>query len=375
LSAERKEILIIGVPKEIKDNEYRIGIIPAGVKELVTLGHKVLVEQGAGIGSGISDQELMAAGADIIEQRAQLFEQAQLILKVKEPLPDEYPLLREGQILFTFLHLAAAPELTQALLARKIIGIAYETIQLEDGSLPLLAPMSEIAGRMSIQIGANCLQKNQGGYGTLLGGVPGVERGLVTIIGGGIAGLNATKMAVGMGARVIVLDINLERLRYLEDIFGSRVTTLMSNSHNIETAATQSDLVIGAVLIPGHKTPTLLTRRMVSQMKQGTVIVDVAVDQGGCTETCHSTTHSQPTYVVDGVIHYCVTNIPGIVARTSTFALANVTLPYVVKIAQSGVEQAIKNDPALAKGVNLYYGKLACPEVAEDLGMECYLLN
>jgi alanine dehydrogenase len=367
--------LIIGIPKEIKDNEYRVGIIPSGVKELVSLGHRVLVEQKAGTGSGISDQEFEAAGAVIIASKTDLFEQAHLILKVKEPLPVEYALLREGQILFTFLHLAAAPELTKALLARKIIGIAYETIQLADGSLPLLAPMSEIAGRMSIQIGAACLQKDQGGCGILLGGVPGVDRGLVTIIGGGISGLNAAKMAVGLGARVIILDINLERLRYLDDVFGSRVVTLMSNSQDIEQSVISSDLVIGAVLVPGRKTPKLVTRQMVSQMKEGSVIVDVAVDQGGCTESCHSTTHSQPTYIVDGVIHYCVANIPGIVARTSTFALANVTLPYVVKIAKHGVERAIEKDPALARGVNVYAGKLVCPEVAEDLKLECSCLT
>lgn len=367
--------MIIGIPKEIKDNEYRVGIVPAGIKELVAQGHKVLVEQRAGVGSGISDEEFKAAGADIIAEKTQLFEQAQLIIKVKEPLPVEYPLLRERQILFTFLHLAAASELTQALLARKIIGIAYETIQLNDGSLPVLAPMSEIAGRMSIQVGAGCLQKDQGGCGTLLGGVPGVQRGLVTIVGGGIVGLNAAEIAVGMGARVIILDINLERLRYLENIFGSRVTTLMSNSQNIERSLIHSDLVVGGVLIPGHKSPRLITRQMISQMREGTVIVDVAVDQGGCTETCRPTTHSQPTYVVDGVIHYCVSNIPGIVARTSTFALANVTLPYAVRIARLGVEKAIEDDPALLKGVNLYYGKLTCPEVAEDLGLECHSLN
>ncbi len=367
--------MIIGIPKEIKDNEYRVGMVPAGVKELTGLGHKVLVEQRAGMGSGISDEEFKAAGALIIAEKAEIFEQAQLIIKVKEPMPIEYPLLREGQILFTFLHLAASAELTRALLARKIIGIAYETIQLADGSLPVLAPMSEIAGRMAIQVGANCLQKDQGGRGTLLGGVPGVQRGLVIVIGGGIVGLNAAKMAVGMGARVIILDINLERLRYLENIFGSRVTTLMSNSQNIESSIAGSDLTIGGVLIPGHKSPTLISRQMVSRMKEGTVIVDVAVDQGGCTETCRTTTHSQPTYVVDGVIHYCVANIPGIVARTSTFALANVTLPYAVKLAQNGINRAFKQDPALAKGLNIYNGKLTCPEVAEDLNIECYVLN
>ncbi len=367
--------MIIGIPKEIKDNEYRVGIVPAGVEELVASGHKVLLEQRAGMGSGISDEEFEAAGALIIADKVQLFEQAQMIIKVKEPLPSEYPLLREGQILFTFLHLAASAELTRSLLDSKIVGIAYETIQLADGSLPVLAPMSEIAGRMSIQVGANCLQKDHGGRGVLMGGVPGVQRGLVTVIGGGLVGLNAAKMAVGMGARVIILDINLERLRCLENIFGSRVTTLMSNSNNIESSLTHSDLAIGAVLIPGHKSPKLITRKMVSKMREGSVIVDVAVDQGGCTETCRTTTHSQPTYTVDGVIHYCVANIPGIVARTSTFALANATLPYAVKLAQSGARQALEQDPALAKGLNLYYGKLACPEVAEDLDIECYDLN
>jgi alanine dehydrogenase len=367
--------LIIGTPKEIKDNEYRVGIVPAGVKELVALGHKVLLEKQAGPGSGISDEEFKAAGAHIIADKAKIFEQAELIIKVKEPLPSEYSLLREGQILFTFLHLAASAELTKALMNSRIVGIAYETIQLADGSLPVLAPMSEIAGRMSIQVGAHCLQKDHGGRGVLLGGVPGVQRGLVTIVGGGLVGLNAAKMAVGMGARVIILDINLERLRALENIFGSRVTTLMSNTQNIESSLSCSDLTIGAVLIPGRKSPKLITRQMVSQMREGSVIVDVAVDQGGCTETCRTTTHSRPTYIVDGVIHYCVANIPGIVARTSTFALANVTLPYAVKLAQAGAKQAIGQDPALAKGLNLYYGKLTCQEVAEDLNIAYQPLN
>ncbi len=360
----------IGIPKEIKDNEYRVAIVPAGVKELADLGHKVLIESKAGAGSGISDDEYISAGAHIIEDKEQLFEQAKLILKVKEPLPAEYPLLKPQHILFTFLHLAAAPKLTRELLSKKITGIAYETIQLDNHSLPVLAPMSEIAGRMSIQVGANCLQKDNGGRGMLLGGVPGVQRALVTIIGGGIVGLNAAKMAVGLGARVIVLDKNLERLRFLENIFGSRVTTLMSNNHNIESSIINSDLVIGAVLIPGHKAPRLLSRKHVSKMKTGSVIVDVAVDQGGCTETCKVTTHSEPTYIVDGVIHYCVANIPGIVARSSTFALTNVTMPYIVDIAHKGIELAIQNDASLAKGVNLYNGKLTCREVAEDLNIE-----
>jgi len=359
------------VPKEIKDNEYRVGMIPAGVGELVAQGHQVLVETGAGLGSGIRDEEYVAAGAHIMECAAQVFERAQLILKVKEPLPSEYSLLREGQILFTFLHLAPAPALTRELLARKIVAIAYETVQSEDGCLPVLAPMSEIAGRMCIQLGANCLQKDHGGRGILLGGIPGVQRGLVTIVGGGIVGLNAAKIAVGLGARVIILDINLDRLRYLENIFGSRITTLMSNAQNIENAVINSDLVIGAVLIPGgHRAPRVITRRMVSKMRPGSVIVDVAVDQGGCCETCRPTTHSQPTYTVDGVIHYCVANIPGIVARTSTFALTNVTLPYVAKIANYGLEEAVRMDAALAKGLNLYYGKLTCKGVAEALNMD-----
>jgi len=362
--------MVIGVPKEIKDNENRVAIVPAGINEFISKGHQVLIETNAGLGSGITNEEYQAAGAEIITSKPELFRRSEMILKVKEPQPCEYELLREGQVLFTFLHLAADLEMTKALLARKIIGIAYETIQLKDGSLPVLAPMSEIAGRMSIQIGAACLQNDHGGQGVLLGGVPGVQRGMVTIIGGGLVGLNAAKMATGLGARVTILDTDLNRLRQLENIFGSRVTTLVSNYQNICQSVISADLIICAVLIPAYRAPKLIDRSMVSQMKKGAVIVDVAIDQGGCTENCKITSHSHPTYVVDGVIHYCVPNIPGIVARTSTFALTNVTLPYTINIAEcGGIEKAAQENLALARGINLYRGQVVHEGVAEALAL------
>ncbi len=359
--------MIIGVPKEIKDNESRVGMVPAGVKELSAHGHQVLVEKQAGLGSGITDEEFRRAGACLPANKETLFARAELIVKVKEPLPGEYPLLRRGQILFTFLHLAPNRPLAQALLKQEIIAIGYETIQKADGSLPLLTPMSEIAGKLAVQIGAHYLQKDAGGRGILLGGVPGVPKGEVTILGGGTAGLNAAKVALGMGALVRILDINLPRLSYLEDVLGRGVTTLLSNKHNIEEAVLQTDLLIGTVLLPGQCTPRLVSKDLVARMRKGAVIVDVAVDQGGCVATSRPTTHSEPTFVCEGIIHYCVCNIPGIVARSSTFALANLSLPYILEIANQGLEQAATEDKSLAAGVNLYHNKVTCPVVAKAL--------
>ncbi|MDI7260155.1 MAG: alanine dehydrogenase [Thermodesulfobacteriota bacterium] len=363
--------MVIGIPKEIKNNENRVAIVPAGVKSFVKGGHRVLIEKGAGLGSGISDEEYLLSGAEIVSSNRELYGRAEMILKVKEPLPDEYPLFQENQILFTYLHLAVLPELTHALLNRKIIGIAYETIQIEDGSLPLLTPMSEIAGRMSIQVGAYMLQRENGGSGILLGGVPGVEPGKIVIVGGGIVGTNAAKIAIGTGATVTIIDNNLNRLRYLDDIFAGRIKVLMSDADTIERSVLETDLIIGGVLIPGARAPKLITRDMISKMKKGAVIVDVAVDQGGCVETCHPTTHENPTYLVDGVVHYCVANMPGAVPRTSTFALTNATLPYALKIANLGYREAMKRDPALKKGLNVFQGNLVCTPVAEAMGVEC----
>ena len=355
----------IGVPREIKESESRVGAVPAGVHLLTRAGHRVLVETGAGQGSGILDEEYLEAGAELIASAREIYRQAELILKVKEPLPDECDLLREGQILFTYLHLAPAPDLTRALIDSKCVAVAYETIQLPDGSRPLLTPMSEVAGRLAPQVGAHWLEKVNGGRGVRLGGVPGVERGMVTIIGGGVAGNNAARIAVGLGAEVCVLDINQKRLVYLDDVYGNTITTLMANPGNIARLVKRSDLVIGAVLVPGAKAPALVTRDMVASMVPGSVIVDISIDQGGCIETSRPTTHQNPVFVQDGVIHYCVTNMPGIVARTSTFALTNVTLPYVLAIAQKGIRDAVREDPALARGVNLYHGAITHPGVAE----------
>ncbi|GAI01370.1 unnamed protein product [marine sediment metagenome] len=362
--------MIIGVPREIKNNEYRVSLVPAGVKALVDSGHKVIVETSAGEGSGISDKEYLKAGAVIRRSATNIYEEAEMIIKVKEPLPQEYDLLGEGQILYTFLHLAPALELTKALLRQKVIGIAYETVQLEDGSLPLLTPMSEIAGRLSIQVGAYYLQKENGGSGVLLGGVPGVSAGNVTIIGGGTVGTNAAKIALGMGANVTILDINLDRLRYLDDILDGRAITLASNIDNIEVSVADADLVIGAILIPGARAPHLVTRDMIAKMRKGSVIVDVAIDQGGCIETSVPTTFEKPTFTVDGVIHCCVANMPAAVSRTSTFALTNVTLPYVLKLADLGYEKALRTDDSLRKGLNVFKGKLVYEPVAESLGLQ-----
>ena len=356
----------IGVPKEIKPQENRVALIPAGVDAFVRAGHEVLIETSAGAGSGFTDEEYIQSGAKILKTPKEVFAAADMILKVKEPLPDEYDLLRKDQILFTYLHIAPNPELTRILLDREIIGIAYETVQLPNGALPLLAPMSEVAGRMSIQIGARLLENISGGRGILLGGVSGVEKAKVTVIGGGVVGINAAKTAYGMGAQVTVLDISSSRLSYIDDIFDGHVNTLISNPYNIEKAVCESDLVVGAVLIPGAKTPKLVNEYMVKQMKQGSVLVDVAIDQGGSIETIDRvTTHSNPSFIKHGVVHYSVANMPGAVPRTSTFALTNATLPYALKIAALGAEGAMKADPALMKGLNVYKGALTYEPVAQ----------
>jgi alanine dehydrogenase len=361
--------MVVGTVREIKDNEYRVGLVPGGVKTLVDSGHQVLVESRAGEGSGISDDEYRQAGAQIADAAGEVWKRSEILIKVKEPIEPEYGHLREGQILFTYLHLAPLPQLTRVLLERKVTGVAYETITGPDGSLPLLTPMSEVAGRMSIQVGARYLERINGGRGVLLGGVPGVPPAEVMIIGGGVVGMNAAKMALGMGARVTILDRSVTKMQYIDDVFGGHVATLMSNPIAIARAVARADLLVGAVLIPGAAAPKLVTRSMVSAMKKGSVIVDVAVDQGGCIETTHPTTHSDPTYEVDGVVHYCVANMPGAVPRTSTFALTNVTFPYLLRIARKGLRQALKEDPALVSGVNTYAGKLTCAPVAEAQGL------
>lgn len=362
--------MIIGVPKEIKISENRVGMTEAGVRQLVKEGHTVFVEKDAGIGSGISNETYEKAGAKLLDTKKEVYAKADMIIKVKEPLPDEYDLLKENQILYTYLHLAAEAKLTKVLCERKVKSVAYETIQLDNGSLPLLTPMSEVAGRMATQIGAFYLQKDHGGKGILMGGVTGVKPAKVTIIGGGVVGTNAAKMAVGLGATVTVLDVNAARLEYLDDIFQGRLMTLYSNTKNIEESVRDSDLVVGGVLITGHKAPTLVSKEMVSSMSKGSVVVDVAVDQGGCIETCRPTSHTNPTYEVDGVIHYCVPNMPGVVPRTSTYALTNVTLKYGSMIAAMGVEEAIAKSKPLHYGLNVYNGYVCYEPVARDLQME-----
>lgn len=362
--------MIIGVPKEIKISENRVGMTEAGVKQMVNEGHQVFVQKGAGLGSGISDQAYKEAGATLLDTANEVWEKAEMIVKVKEPLPQEYELMKKDLILFTYLHLAAEPELTKALCDKKVKAIAYETIEKPDGSLPLLTPMSEVAGRMATQVGAFYLQKDKGGKGILLGGVTGTHRAKVTIMGGGVVGTNAAKMAVGLGADVTILDVNHKRMEYLDDIFDGRVTTLYSNINNIEECVKRSDLLIGAVLLPGKKAPHLVTEEMVRKMQPGSVVVDVAVDQGGCIATCRPTNHEQPTFDIDGVIHYCVPNMPGVVARTSTYALTNLTLPYASKIAKMGVEEAVQADRELLKGLNVYDGYVRYEPVATDLDME-----
>jgi len=360
--------MIIGVPKEIKEEEYRVGIVPPGVRALTEHGHTVIVERGAGEGCRTLDKEYTAAGAIIVDSPTEVYGPAEIIMKVKEPLPQEYDLLRSGQILYGYVHLAPVPELAAVLLERKVTVVAYETIQLEDGSLPLLAPMSEVAGRMAVQVGAHFLEKPQGGRGVLLGGVPGVKRGRVTVIGAGTVGKAAIKIAVGMGADVYVLDMDQRRLTYVDDIYGNRVTTMVSNSRNLNDAVIHSHVVVGAVLIPGGRSPVVVTKDMIRAMKAGSVVVDVAIDQGGCMETSRPTSHKHPTYLVDDVIHYCVTNMPGAVARTSTFALTNTTLPYCLKLADQGFISAVTRDGALARGVNLYKGFVTHEKVADALG-------
>ncbi|HTQ78624.1 MAG TPA: alanine dehydrogenase [Thermoanaerobaculia bacterium] len=360
----------IGIPKEIKDNEYRVGMIPAGVHALVQGQHEVFVEAGAGLGSGIADAQYEEAGAKLVPDAAAVYGQADMVIKVKEPVEPEYGLLRPGQVLFTYLHLAPLPVLTDVLLERQVTGIAYETIVDAEGRLPLLTPMSEVAGRMAVLVGVSFLQKIHGGRGTLIPGVPGVPPGDVVVLGGGIVGLNSIKMALGIGASVTLLETNLDRMRYIDDLFHGSVITLASNHHNLMAALRRADLLIGAVLIPGRAAPKLVTRDMLKVMKDGAVVVDVAVDQGGCFETTRPTTHSNPVYTVDGIVHYCVANMPGAVPRTSTFALNNATMPYAIALANKGMEKAVREDPGLWAGVNTYGGHITCKPVADSLGRE-----
>jgi alanine dehydrogenase len=362
--------VIIGLPKEIKDNEYRVGLTPAGVRALTDAGHKVIVEKDAGAGSGFEDELYGRAGATMLDSPDDIWAQGEMIVKVKEPIAPEYPRMREGQLLFTYLHLAPDPKQTEALLKNKVTGIAYETITDRRGTLPLLTPMSEVAGRMAIQVGATYLEKMNGGRGILLGGVPGVPAARVVIIGGGVVGTNSAKIAVGMGAHVTIIDNNLDRLRELDDIFLSKISTLASSAYMIHDAVSQADLIVGAVLVPGAAAPKLVTRSMLKDVPKGAVIVDVAVDQGGCIETTHPTTHSNPTYYVEDVLHYCVANMPGAVPRTSTFALTNATLPYALKLANKGFIDAIASDPGLKAGVNTYGGKLTYEAVATAQGLQ-----
>ena len=362
--------MLIGVPKEIKNNEFRVGLTPPSVHELVVRGHRVIVQTGAGAGIGLTDEQYAAAGATIVPSAQEIFAQADMVVKVKEPQPQECAMLRPGQILYTYLHLAPDPEQTAALVKSGAVCIAYETITGPGGGLPLLAPMSEVAGRMSIQAGASHLEKSKGGAGILLGGVPGVAAGHIVIIGAGVVGTNALQMAVGIGARVTVLDKNVDRLRQLDLVYGNRISTLYSNAHAIEEAVLSADLVIGGVLVPGAAAPKLVTRDMVSKMKKGAVVVDVAIDQGGCFETSHPTTHADPTFVVDGVVHYCVANMPGAVARTSTFALNNATIGHAVALATKGWRQAMRDDPHLKSGLNVCEGKVTYAAVAKDLGYD-----
>lgn len=359
----------IGVPKEIKTHEYRVGLTPAGVRELVMHGHSVCVEHNAAAGIGIADDVYRAAGAAVVDTAAEVFATADLIVKVKEPQPQEIAMLRQGQVLFTYLHLAADKAQTMGLMETGATCIAYETVTDRAGALPLLAPMSEVAGRMSVQVGAHCLEKEQGGAGILLGGVPGVAPAKVVVLGGGVSGTNAARMAVGLEASVTIIDKSLPRLKELDLQFGPRATTLFATAESIEHQVLAADLVIGAVLVPGAAAPKLVSREMVRQMRPGSVLVDIAIDQGGCFATSRPTTHSAPTYVEDGVVHYCVTNMPGAVARTSTFALTNATLPFVIALAEKGWRTALANDPHLLHGLNVHAGKVTYQAVAEDLNL------
>ncbi len=360
----------IGVPKEIKDNEKRVGLIPSGARELVHAGCEVFVENNAGAGIGISNNEYKKAGAKILNTASEVFKNSQMIIKVKEPLPDEISMLNKDHILYTFLHLAADRELTQGLMKSGCTAVAYETVQTKNGNLPLLMPMSEVAGRMATQVGASFLQSDKEGKGVLLGGVPGVKRSRVTVIGCGIAGTNAIKVAMGMGADVVAIDINQQRLAELDDLFEAKITTLFSNQQNIEESVISSDLLIGAVLIPGAKAPCLVTKQMIEKMEPGSVVVDVAVDQGGCIETCNRpTTHNDPIYKINGIIHYCVSNMPGAISKTSTYALTNATLKYAKEIAIKGIEKASSDDAALKLGINIYKGNLVYQQIAKDLAL------
>ena len=361
--------MLVGVPKEIKDKEYRVALPPGGAESLIHAGHRVLVERGAGVGSGFADEEYERAGARVVQTAEEVFASSDMIVKVKEPLPQEYSFMRPDLILFTYLHLAANEELTRVLVERGVKAIAYETVQLPNGSLPLLTPMSEIAGRMAVQIGAHFLEETQGGRGILLGGVPGVRSGSVVIIGGGVVGTNAAQVALGLGARVTIIDINLDRLRYLDQVMHGNLNTIASNRRNIAEAVRRAELLIGAVLLPGAKAPVLVTEEMVAAMAAGSVVIDVAVDQGGCIETIHPTSHSTPTYTLHGVVHYAVPNIPGAVPRTSTYALSNATLHHIAKLADRGFGEAIRRDEALRKGVNVCGGHVTHEAVAEAFGM------
>lgn len=364
--------MLVGVPKEIKSNENRVGLVPSSVREIIRAGSSVIVEQGAGLGIGISDEDYRNAGAQVVSSADEVFAEAELIVKVKEPQPIECKRLREGQTLFTYLHLAPDPQQTRLLKESGVTAIAYETVTQDDGGLPLLTPMSQVAGRMSIQAGAHCLEMAQGGSGILLGGVPGVAAGNIVVIGGGVVGTNAVRMAMGMEARVTVLDRSLKRLNELDFQFGSKIKTIFSTEIAIEKYVASADLVIGAVLVPGAAAPTLVTRSMLKSMRPGSVLVDVAIDQGGCFETSRATTHEEPTYVVDNVVHYCVANMPGAVPRTSTFALNNATLPFILSIVTKGVKLALLNDPHLLNGLNVHQGKITYEAVARDLGYEYY---
>ena len=361
--------MIIGVPKEIKNRENRVAAVPGGVSVLVTAGHTVLIQKGAGLGAGIPDEKYVVAGAKIMATAAEVWGKSEMVIKVKEPIQEEYGSMRDGQIIYTYLHLAAVPGLRRELVKRRVSAVAYETIELENRSLPLLTPMSEVAGRMAVQVGAQLLQKHNGGKGLLLGGVPGVRRGRVTIIGGGVVGINSAKMAIGLGARVTILDTNAARLAYLDDIFGTHADTLMSTPENVANAVAESDLVVGAVLITGAKAPMLVTREMIRSMEKDSAVVDVAIDQGGCIETIRATTHDDPVFIAENVLHYGVTNIPGDVPKTSTYALTNVTLKYALELANKGLERALAQSPALRLGLNTHQGKVTHPAVADALAL------
>jgi len=363
--------MIVGVPKEIKSDEYRVAMVPAGVEELTRAGHKVLIQTGAGAGSGVTDEQYVANGAEIVSSEAEVWKRADLVVKVKEPLAAEWPLMRTGQTVFTYFHFAADEHLTRAVIKSGITAIAYETIRDSKGTLPLLTPMSEVAGRMSIQEGAKYLERPFDGRGILLAGVPGVAPATVVVVGGGVVGANAARVAAGLGANVFILDVNLDRLRYLDDVMPRNVTTLFSNRLNILDTLQWADLVIGAVLIPGAKAPHLVRRDDLKKMQPRAVVIDVAIDQGGCFETSKPTTHAKPTYIVDDIVHYCVTNMPGAVGRTSTYALTNVTLPYALQLANKGPDRAIKDNPALREGVNIKAGKVTNAAVAATFGLEC----